>query len=132
MAIISLIVLIVYFLRQKIDLIELNEKLVQSYGVRLQYLKITIYFLIALLAGIEAAMVGTIALLGILAPNLAKLIFGNRSSTNILASFLIGGLLVLLAAFISVSLGTNIPIGFLSTAIVIPYFIYILIKKPAY
>lgn len=107
---------------------EVNERLARSYGIRIELLRITIYGLIAILAGIEAAMIGTIALLGILAPNLASLIFGNRSSTNIFASFLIGGLLVLLASFISVNLATDIPIGFLSTAIITPYFIYMIIR----
>lgn len=126
---IGVLIAIVYFLRKKIDIIEVNEKLAISYGIRVELLKFVLYGLIALLAGIEAAMLGTVALLGILAPNIAKPIFGNKTGTNVFASFLIGGLLVMLATFVSVNLATNVPIGFLSTAIITPYFIFMILKR---
>lgn len=127
--VIALLVAVVWFLRKKIDIIEVNEKLAISYGIRVELLKFVLYGLVALLAGIEAAMLGTVALLGILAPNIAKPIFGNKTGTNVFASFLIGGCLVMLATFVSVNMATDVPIGFLSTAIIAPYFVFKILRK---
>lgn len=129
MVAILLIIGIIYFLRKKIDIIEINENLAKSYGIRVEFVKFLLYFLVAVLAGIEAALIGTIALLGILASSIAKFLFGNKTGINVFATFLIGATLVLFASFISVNLATDIPIGYLSTAIITPYFIYMIVKK---
>ncbi|WP_391591952.1 Iron ABC transporter permease [[Mycoplasma] cavipharyngis] len=126
---IVVILLIIWTLRKKIDLIETSEKLALSYGIRVESLKLFLYLLIALLAGIEAAILGNFPLLGILAPNIAKPIFGSQTKTNLWTSFLIGAIMVMIATFVSVNLNTDIPIGFLSTAIITPYFIFIILKR---
>ncbi|MDQ0513789.1 iron complex transport system permease protein [Mycoplasmoides fastidiosum] len=127
--VIVLIMGVIWVLRKKIDLIETSEKLGISYGVKVETLKLILYLLIALLAGIEAAILGTVALLGILAPNISKPLFGNQTKTNLFSTFIIGAIMVMLAAFVSVNLATDIPIGFLSTAIITPYFIFLILKR---
>lgn len=120
---------IIYFLRKEIDLLELNEELAKFYGVNVKVLKGFLYFCISLLVGIESAMIGSVALLGIVSASFTKLIFGNRSEISIIVSFLIGGMLVTLASFISINLNKNVPIGFLSTSLISPVFIYLLFKR---
>lgn len=119
----------VILLRRQIDLIETNEDLATALGVKVERMKITIYILVALLAAAEAVLAGTIALLGILAPAIARKMFKNKTSLIAPASFLIGAILVCGASYISLTWDTQIPIGILSTTIVIPYFIYIIIRS---
>lgn len=119
----------VQLFHKQIDLMEINEEMAQSNGINVKRMKKFFYLCIALLAGIESSLIGTISLLGIIAPNISKIIFGNRSQINIFASFFIGGILVLFATFLSVNLSQNIPIGILSTSLIVPVFIYFLIKK---
>ncbi|OAL10710.1 ABC transporter [Candidatus Mycoplasma haematobovis] len=120
---------IIYFFRREIDLLELNEELAKFYGVNVKVLKGFLYFCISLLVGIESAMIGSVALLGIVSASFTRLIFGNRSEIGIIVSFLVGGMLVTLASFISVNLNKNVPIGFLSTSLISPVFIYLLFKR---
>ena len=86
------------------------------------------FMLVAILAGVEATILGTVALLGIIAPSIARLMFKNKFTSMSIASFIIGGILVMLASFISTNLGTGLPPGILSTAIAAPYFIFLIVR----
>lgn len=127
--VITLLLFVVYRFRKEIDLIELNEELAQFYGIRVKLFKGFLYICVAVIVGIESAMIGSVSLLGIVAASFSRLLFKNKSDVNIISSFLIGGMLVLLASFISINLNKNIPIGFLSTSIIAPIFLYLLFKK---
>ncbi len=116
-------------LRKKIDLIETNENLATTLGVNVHRTKLIVFLLVAVLAAAEAVMVGSVALLGIMAPALARMLFKNKTSLLLPASFFIGAILVLIATYISLTLDTQIPIGILSTAIVIPYFLYVVVRS---
>jgi len=85
--------------------------------------------LVALLAGAASATLGTVALLGIIAPSIARLLFKNKMWQMSLASFFIGGIMVALAAFVSLNFEVGLPVGILSTAIVIPYFLFLMVKE---
>ena len=126
---IGIVFAVIMMLRQKIDLIEANEDLANTLGIKVQRLKFVIYTMVAILAAAEAVMVGSVALLGIMAPALARMLFKNKTGLIVPASFLIGGFMVMLAAYVSLTLGTQLPIGLLSTAIVIPYFIYVIVRS---
>ncbi|MCV3728241.1 iron ABC transporter permease [Ureaplasma miroungigenitalium] len=128
-AVMILITLIpIWFLRRKIDLYETSEDLARTAGVNVERLRLIIYLLVAILAGTEAVMVGFVALLGVLGSNVAKQMFGNKTTYTMFGAFLIGSILVTSALFISSNLNTNVPVGFLSTTIVVPYFIYLIIR----
>lgn len=127
--VICLAVAAAYKFRREIDLIELNEELAQFYGIRVKFLKGLIYFIIAVLVGVESAIVGSISLLGVVAASVSRLLFRNKSSVNIITVFFIGGMMVLFASFISINLNRNVPIGFLSTSIIAPIFLYLIFRK---
>lgn len=124
-----ILLIIIMFLRHKIDLIESSEELAQGLGINVTKMKKIIFTIVAILAATEAIMAGSIALLGILAPAIARKLFKNKTMYILPASFLIGGALVLIATYISVTLETQIPVGILSTTIIIPYFIYTIIRS---
>lgn len=117
------------FIRRKIDLIESSEDLASGLGVQVQKMKKIIFTLVAIIAAAEAVLAGSIALLGILAPAIARKIFKNKTILIASGSFLIGAILVLCASYISVTLQTQVPVGILATTIVIPYFVFIIIRS---
>lgn len=121
-----LILGIIFFIRKKIDTYEISEDLALATGIYVKRLKMLIYFLIAILAGAATAILGSVALLGIIAPSIARLLFKNRMWQASLASFLIGGIMVGGASFIALQLEAQVPVGILSTAIVVPYFLYLM------
>ncbi|ADX97914.1 iron ABC transporter permease [Mycoplasma suis] len=126
---ITITVGLVWLFRRELEIIELGDDYAISQGIQIEKLKKMFFVVIAVLAGLESALIGTISLLGIIAPHIAKFIFGNKASSNVLVSFICGALLVVLATFLSVNYGQNIPIGVLSTAIITPIFLFLILKQ---
>ncbi len=125
---VGLVIVAALLLRKKIDIYESSEESATALGISVGKLKFVIFMLVAVLAGVEATILGTVALLGIIAPSISKMIFKNRFGAMALGSFIIGGILVMLASFISTNLGTHLPPGILSTAIAVPYFIFLVLR----
>ncbi|AHC39857.1 ABC transporter [Mycoplasma ovis str. Michigan] len=126
---IAIISITIWIFRRELELMEIGEDYATSQGIKVHRLRIMLFGAIALLAGIESALVGTISLLGIIAPHISIFLFGNKASSNVIASFIIGALLVVLATFLSVNLAQNVPIGIFSTAIITPIFLVLLLKN---
>lgn len=97
---VSIAALIVFalFLRKKIDIYESSPALATTLGIRVERLRLTVFAIVALIAGIEASLLGTVALLGLVAPSIARLMFKNNFAQSSIASFIIGGILVALAS----------------------------------
>ena len=125
---IGLTITVGLFLRKKIDIYETSEESAQTLGVDVKKLRFGIFMMVAVLAGIEATILGTVALLGIIAPSISRLIFKNKFAPMAIGSFLIGGLLVMIASFISTNIGTDLPPGILTTVIASPYFIFLILR----
>lgn len=117
------------FLRKKIDTFESSEFLAQSTGVNSKKLRLIVFIFVALLAAVAACIIGTVALLGIIAPSLARMLFKNKFAIMSLCSMLVGGSLVALAAWVSMNMNLSLPVGILSTAIVAPYFLFLIVKE---
>lgn len=123
------VLVLIFFLRRRIDTYETSEEMATSTGINIKALRLIIYILVAVLAGAASAVLGTVALLGIIAPSIARMLFKNKMMPIAIASFLIGGLMVALASWISLQLEFGIQVGILATAIVVPYFIYQMIRE---
>ena len=124
-----LVLFAIFILRKKIDTYETSEEITTTTGISVKWLKFTIYILVSLLAGSASTILGTVTLLGIIAPSISRLLFKNKMWKMSLASFFVGGIMVCLASFVSLQLNIGLPIGILSTAIVIPYFLFLMIKE---
>lgn len=125
---IAAIITVAIVLRKKIDIYESSPALATTLGIRVERLRITIFVLVALLAGLEASILGTVALLGLIAPSIARLMFKNKFASLAIASFIIGGILVSTAGIVSINFGTELPVGILATAIATPYFIFLILR----
>ena len=126
---IAIIIGVIFILRRKIDTFESSEELATTSGINTKRLRFTIFMLVAILAGIASSIIGSIALLGIIAPSIARLLFKNKTKTLILSTFIIGGLMVMIASWISMNVQIDLPVGILSTAIVVPYFIFLIVRE---
>lgn len=74
---------------------------------------------------------GVVGFIGLVAPHIARMLFGSDNLFLIPASALIGGVLVLSADTLgrTVWLPHVIPIGIVTSFIGVPFFLYLLIKK---
>ncbi|MDG2668373.1 iron chelate uptake ABC transporter family permease subunit, partial [Vibrio parahaemolyticus] len=83
-----------------------------------------------LLASISVSVAGTISFVGLLAPHLARLLFGHNHKLLIPASATLGALLVICADGLARGLQPPIelPAGVLTSVIGAPYFIFLLYR----
>lgn len=72
--------------------------LATTLGIKTERLRLSVFIIVALIAGIEASLLGTVALLGLIAPSIARLLFKGNFAPTAIASFIIGGIMVALAS----------------------------------
>lgn len=112
------------------DILESSEDIAHSVGVRKELIKFLVFIIASLMIGATTAVVGSVALLGILAPNLARSFFGNKMSFLVPGSMLIGVITVMIAQFININLfHIAAPIGILVQLVIAPYFLFRVFRK---
>ena len=122
-------ILIIWIIGTKLDIIESDENLAKSVGIKTELLKFFVFLIIPVIVGITVAAVGSVALLGLFIPNIARSIVGNKTRSIIWINILFGILFVFIAQFININLmHIGAPIGILLQLIIAPYFIYKIIR----
>ncbi|MCJ2376842.1 iron chelate uptake ABC transporter family permease subunit [Vibrio sp. ZSDZ34] len=124
----ALLIPLSLWLAWRLDLIGLGDDTAVSLGVEIQKVQFTALLCAIALASISVAICGTISFVGLLAPHLARLVFGHRHQALLIASGLIGGLLVLVADTLArgIQPPIELPAGVLTSIIGAPYFIFLL------
>lgn len=126
---ISILVVIALLMRRRIDIYESSPILASTLGIKTERLRLSVFLIVALIAGIEASLLGTVALLGLIAPSIARFLFKGSFAPTAIASFIIGGILVALASWVSINLlDSEFPAGILATTLATPYFIFLILK----
>ena len=76
-------------------------------------------------------MAGTIAFLGVVAPQLAKRLVGPVHRRQLPIAWLVSGVIILIADSISRNMFSpiEIPVGITISIVGVPYFIYLMLKE---
>lgn len=108
----------------------LDEQTCHSIGVPLKRYWLVGFLLAALLIGSSLIGIGNMGFLGIVSPNLARLVVGNRPSFVLVLSFLIGSLIYLVADILGrlVITPAEISAGIMTNMITAPLFLYVLFQ----
>lgn len=115
------------FARAKtIDILALGGESPYSLGMKVEKERRLLLFASAGLAASCISVSGGIGFVGLVAPHLARKLVGTRHASLLLASLLIGGLLLLLADTAGRSLfqPIEIPAGIVVSVLAAPYFLY--------
>jgi len=125
-----MIVPLVFMLGRRFSVVSLDDQTCYSLGVPLQKYWITYFFLASLLVGTSIIGVGHLGFLGIISPNMARMLIGNRPQYIFPLSFLIGGFTYLLADTIGrcIISPAEIPAGIITNMMSAPVFLYILFR----
>ena len=109
----------------------LGESEARHLGVDVVRMKRRIVFLTALGAGVATALSGTIAFVGLIVPHLVRLISGPDHRTLILASGILGAILLVLADLISrlVLAPAELPVGVVTAFLGVPFFVFLLRRQ---
>ncbi|MEO0636814.1 MAG: iron ABC transporter permease [Pseudomonadota bacterium] len=115
------------------DQMRLDDQSAQSTGLPVAAYRAIGLLLSVLLTAIAVSLVGGIGFVGLIAPHLARLLFGTAIHQQLLGAATIGAIMIL-GADLLVRLAfapLEVPAGALTALIGAPYFLFILVKKGA-
>lgn len=114
----------------KLTALRLGEDRAQSFGIDVRRLRLTTLLRISLLAAISVACVGPIGFIGLVAPHIARLLFGEDHRFYLPASALVGALVLSLASIASKNLlhGVIIPVGIVTSLVGVPIFLMVILR----
>ena len=103
-----------------------------SLGVKVASLRRRTLFAASLMTAGAICFTGVIGFVGLVAPHMTRMIMGNEQPRQLIGSAVMGGLLVAAADMVSrVLLAPQIiPIGIVTAFVGVPFFFYLLLRKP--
>ncbi|MEG3755529.1 FecCD family ABC transporter permease [Psychromonas arctica] len=133
-ATLSVVLPFAFWLAWRLDVMGLGEDCATSLGIRPSRLQLIALLTAVILASISVAVAGTIAFIGLLAPHLARMLFGHNHKYLIPASALLGALMLIIADTLARGLQPplELPAGVLTSLIGAPYFIFLLQRYKAW
>ena len=116
------------YLAWRLDVLGLGEQTAYHLGVSVKSLEFTTLLIAVVIASLAVSVAGTVSFIGLLAPHIARLLFGHQHRILLPASALIGAIILVTADVLARSLFAPIelPAGVLTSVIGAPYFIFLL------
>lgn len=115
-------------LSKQIRVLSLGEDTAQALGVDVSRLQWMLLTAAVLMCGAAVSASGLVAFVGLIAPNLARMLFVRDERIEIIASALIGAVLVMLSDLAARTLGQGqeLPLGTLLSLLGGPFFLYLI------
>src|SRR5471030_1629017 len=112
----------------KLTALRLGEDRAISFGIDVRRLRLGTLLRISILSALAVAFVGPIGFIGLVAPHIARLMFGEDHRFYLPASALIGALVLSMASVASKNLvpGVIIPVGIVTSLVGVPFFLSII------
>jgi ABC-type Fe3+-siderophore transport system permease subunit len=116
---------------RRLDTLALGDDLAAGLGEPVEKTRLTLLMIAVALAAAAVSVAGTIGFVGLIAPHMARRIFGARHLVMLPAAGLMGILLMLVADALGRSLAPplEIPAGLVTAVVGGPYFLYLLAKS---
>ncbi|HID9742147.1 TPA: FecCD family ABC transporter permease [Proteus mirabilis] len=114
----------------KLTALRLGEDRAMSFGINVRRLRLTTLLRISIISALAVAFVGPIGFIGLVAPHIARMTFGEDHRFYLPASALIGALVLSIAFLVSKNLlsGVIIPVGIVTSLVGIPFFVSIILR----
>ena len=114
----------------KLTALRLGEDRAVRFGIDVRRLRLTTLLRISILSALAVAFVGPIGFIGLVAPHIARMIFGEDHRFYLPASALIGALVLSMASVASKNLipGIIIPVGIVTSLVGVPFFLSIILR----
>lgn len=119
-------------MRWRINLLTLSDDEAQMLGVAVHINRIIVLGLTTLMVAASISVTGSISFIGLIAPHIARMIFGKSDFTAAVGSGLIGGFIILTADIGARSFSASeIPVSIFTSLIGVPILIWLLGRKEA-
>lgn len=123
-----------WFLARPLDALSCGEETAQSLGLPLVHARTAIVAAASLTTAAAVAASGIVGFVGLIAPHIARMLFGANHARLIPASALTGALLFVLADSLARTIVAPIelPVGIITALLGGPFFLYLLKTRRAY
>lgn len=130
-AVLLLAAVLFYFYRWNFNALDAGETVAKGLGVRTAALRIVGMSAASLLSAVIVSFFGTIAFIGLLAPHIARRLFGVDHRFLLLASPMVGSIILLVSDTAARTLLSPmiLPVGILTSLFGGPLFIYLLLVR---
>ncbi|SHO54534.1 Fe(3+) dicitrate ABC transporter permease subunit FecD [Vibrio quintilis] len=121
---------VAFIFSHPLNLLVLGEQRATTLGIPVYMIKVAVLLLAVCWTSSVVSVCGPVSFLGLVAPHLARRLFGGRHQLIIPGSMCIGALLLIFADFCARTIAPPIelPAGILTALIGAPYFLYLLMK----
>lgn len=115
----------------KLTALRLGEDRAFSFGINVQRLRLISLLRISLLAALAVSFVGTISFIGLIAPHIARRLFGEDHRFYLPGSALIGAMVLSLASIASknIASGSIVPVGIVTSLVGVPFFLSVVMRR---
>jgi len=115
----------------RLTAMRLGEDRAASFGIDVKRVRLAALLRISLLSALAVAFVGTIGFIGLVAPHIARRLFGEDHRFYLPGSALVGGVILSLASIASKSIqpGLTLPVGIVTSLVGIPFFLAIVFRR---
>ncbi|ROP59869.1 iron complex transport system permease protein [Enterobacter sp. BIGb0383] len=115
----------------KLTALRLGEDRAVSFGINVRKLRLATLLRISIISALTVAFVGPIGFIGLVAPHISRMIFGEDHRFYLPGSMLIGALVLSLASVFSKNIvpGVVIPVGIVTSLVGVPFFLSIIIRN---
>lgn len=114
----------------KLTALRLGEDRAVSFGIDVRRLRLGALLRISVLSALSVAFVGPIGFIGLVAPHISRLLFGEDHRFYLPGSILIGALVLSLASVASKNIipGIIVPVGIVTSLVGVPFFLSIILR----
>jgi len=114
----------------KLTALRLGEDRAGSFGINVRKLRLTTLLRISIISALTVAFVGPVGFIGLVAPHISRMMFGEDHRFYLPGSMLIGALVLSLASVLSKNIvpGVIIPVGIVTSLVGVPFFLSIIIR----
>lgn len=113
----------------RLDILSFGDEEAKTMGVRVERFRLLIIFVATLMTSAAVSISGIIGWVGLLIPHITRMITGPRNAVMLPASFMIGGVFLLMVDDFSRSItALELPLGITTSILGAPFFLYILMK----
>lgn len=115
----------------KLTALRLGEDRAASFGVDVRRVRVAALARVSLLSALAVAFVGTIGFIGLVAPHIARRLFGEDHRFYLPGSALVGALILSLASIVSKNLLPDVvvPVGIVTALVGIPFFVAVVLRR---
>ncbi|MBI2761744.1 MAG: iron ABC transporter permease [Chloroflexi bacterium] len=113
---------------RKLDVLALGDEPATGLGLPVQWLRVGLTVVVAVLTGSAVAVSGLIGFVGLIVPHMARALVGPRHSYLLPVSALLGGSLLVSADIVARTIASprELPIGIVTAVAGAPFFLYLL------